>query len=61
MAEQPKKWMSGLHLKEGALHRELGIPAGKKIPESTLESAAHAPGKKGRRARLALVFKHAHH
>lgn len=29
-------------VKKGALHEELGIPLGEKIPESKLESAAHS-------------------
>jgi hypothetical protein len=40
--------------KKGALHRQLGIPTDKKIPITVLKDAAHAPGKLGRRARLAL-------
>ena len=45
----------------GALHRQLGIPAGKKIPLKKLRWAAQRPGKLGRRARFALTargFKH---
>lgn len=37
----------------GALHRELGIPMGQKIPAATLKAAAKKPGKEGKRARLA--------
>ena len=48
-----KKWISTAIKHPGALHRELGIPAGKKIPEKTLEKAAHSGGKLGQRARLA--------
>jgi hypothetical protein len=40
--------------KKGALHRQLGIPAGETIPVSLLKEAAHAPGKLGQRARFAL-------
>lgn len=39
--------------KPGALHKELGIKPGHKIPEKTLEKAAKAPGKLGERARFA--------
>lgn len=45
----------------GALHRELGIPQGKKIPQATLERAAHAGGKLGQRARFAETLEHMHH
>lgn len=51
MAE--KKWIAGAIKKPGALHKELGIPQGKKIPAKTLAKAAKAPGKEGQRARLA--------
>jgi hypothetical protein len=37
----------------GALHRELGVPMGKKIPEGKIRSAAKAGGKLGQRARFA--------
>ncbi len=41
----------------GALHRQLHIPAGEKIPVSTLRSAAKKPGKLGQRARFALMLR----
>jgi len=44
-------------LKKGALHRELGIPEGTKIPASKLAKAAKAGGTLGRRARLAETFR----
>lgn len=53
--------MNKLHLKKGALHQQLGIPMGKKIPHKTLVAASHKGGKLGKRARLALVFEKAHH
>jgi hypothetical protein len=43
--------------KKGALHRQLGIPVGEKIPVSLLREAAEAPGKMGHRARLALTLR----
>jgi len=48
-----EKWIAGAHIKKGALHREMGVPQGQKIPKGRLEKAAHAGGKLGRRARLA--------
>jgi hypothetical protein len=56
MAEK-KKWISGAIKKPGALHKELGVPEGKKIPEKKLEAAAKKPGKEGKRARLAETLK----
>jgi hypothetical protein len=40
--------------KKGALHRQLGIPEGEKIPLLLLRDAAKAPGLLGQRARFAL-------
>jgi len=40
----------------GALHKQLGIPMSKKIPMSTLQSAAKKDGKLGERARLAITL-----
>lgn len=52
-----KNWIAGAIKKPGALHKEMGVPAGKKIPEKKLEKAAKAPGKLGKRARLAETLK----
>lgn len=38
---------------KGALHRSLGVPAGRKIPAGKLKAAAAKGGSLGRRARLA--------
>ena len=43
--------------KPGALHEQMGIPQGKKIPAKALAKAAKAPGKLGQRARFAQVLK----
>jgi hypothetical protein len=51
-----KKWIAKAITKPGVLHKELGIPEGKKIPKKTLEKAAKAPGKLGQRARLAKTL-----
>ena len=37
----------------GALHEQLGVPKGEKIPKDKLDKAAHAKGKLGQRARFA--------
>lgn len=44
----------------GALHRQLGVPQGQKIPQAKLEKAAHAGGKLGQRARFAETLEHLH-
>lgn len=44
----------------GALHRELGIAADKKIPKKKLEKAAKSGGKLGKRARLAETLESFH-
>ena len=36
------KWIAGAIKHPGALHKELHIPEGKKIPAKTLEKAAHS-------------------
>jgi hypothetical protein len=48
-----EKWIQKAIKKPGALHKELGIPKGKKIPKKKLAKAAKAGGKLGKRARLA--------
>lgn len=40
--------------RKGALHRQLGIPIGQKIPLAKLRWAATQPGKLGQRARFAI-------
>jgi hypothetical protein len=56
-----KHWIQGAIKHPGALHKELGVPEGKKIPKSKLEHAASAGGKLGQRARLAETLSHMHH
>lgn len=55
-----EKWIQGAIKKPGALHKELGVPMGKKIPSSKLSKAASAGGKLGKRARLAQTLKKMH-
>lgn len=55
-----KHFIQGAIKHPGALHRELGVPQGKKIPEEKLEKAAHAGGKLGERARFAETLKGMH-
>lgn len=50
------KFIQKMHMKKGALHKELGIPEDKKIPEKKLNVAAKKPGVEGKRARLAKTL-----
>lgn len=49
-------WMKGAVKHPGALHKELGVPEGKKIPAGKINAAAKKGGKLGQRARLAKTF-----
>lgn len=55
-----KKWIQAMNMKKGALHKELGVPMGRKIPSKKLETAAKSGGKLGKRARLAETLKRMH-
>ena len=57
MAKDKKNWIAGAIKKPGALHKELGVPQGKKIPAKKLSAAANKGGKVGQRARLAETLK----
>lgn len=37
-----EKFIQKMHMKKGALHKELGVPSGKKIPKKKLEKAEHS-------------------
>jgi len=55
MAE--KKWIQKAIKHPGALHKELGVPMGKKIPAKKLNKAAHSKNKTlSRRANLAKTL-----
>lgn len=49
-------WIKGAIKRSGALHRDLGVPRGKKIPPYLLAEAAKRKGTVGRRARLAEML-----
>lgn len=51
------KWIAGAIKHPGALHKQLGVPQGEKIPAKKLAKAAQAGGKLGQRARLAQTLK----
>ncbi|MGC2661756.1 MAG: hypothetical protein WA324_27680 [Bryobacteraceae bacterium] len=55
-----EKWIQKAKIKKGALHKEIGIPEGKKIPAKKLAAAAKKGGKLGKRARLAETLKKLH-
>ncbi len=55
-----EKWIQGAIKHPGALHRQMGVPQGEKIPASKLEAAAKKGGKLGARARLAMRLKAMH-
>lgn len=57
MDEAKKEWIKGAKLKKGALHKQLGVPAGKKIPAGKLAAAAKKGGLLGKRARLAQTLR----
>lgn len=50
-------WIQDAIKHPGALHKELGVPQGQKIPAKKLAKAAKAGGKEGERARLAETLK----
>ena len=43
-------WIAGAIKKPGALHKQMGVPQGQKIPAKKLAAAASKPGKLGQRA-----------
>jgi hypothetical protein len=58
--EDKGHWIQGAIKHPGALHKQMGIPQGKKIPAGKLAKAAQAGGVLGRRARLAETLKKMH-
>ena len=55
-----ERWISSAIKKPGALHKQLGVPQGQKIPAKKLAAAAAKGGKLGKRARLAQTLKKMH-
>lgn len=51
------KWIQKAIKHPGALHRQLGIPEGRKIPMRTLRKVSKGNTKLARRARLAITLK----
>lgn len=52
-----KMWIAKAIKNPGALHKEMGIAMGKKIPMNKLIMASKKGGKEGKRARLAITLK----
>jgi hypothetical protein len=50
-------WIKSAIKHPGALHKQLGVPQGQKIPAAKLSKAAKSSGKLGQRARLAQTLK----
>lgn len=59
--KKPKMFIAGAIKHPGALRKELHVKKGNNIPAKKLEKAAHAKGKEGQRARLAITLKKLHH
>ena len=56
-----EKFIQKMHMKKGALHKELGVPVGKKIPAKKLKAAEHSKNPTERkRAVLAETLKKLH-
>ena len=58
--KESKKWIQKAIKHPGALHKQLGVPEGEKIPAGKLSAAAKKGGKLGQRARLAQTLKGMH-
>lgn len=52
-----KNWIAGATKNKGALHKALGVPEGKKIPDSKIKAAEKKSGKVAKEARLAETLK----
>ena len=55
--KEEEKWIQKAIEKPGALHKQMGVPAGEKIPAADLKAAAAKGGKLGKRARLAMTLR----
>jgi len=51
-----ENWIAKATKNKGGLHRSLGIPLDKKIPDPTLAAAVKKGGKVGKQARLAQTL-----
>jgi len=53
---EKKNWIKAAIKHPGALHKDLHVPAGEKIPVSKISAAAKKGGKIGERARFAQTL-----
>ena len=51
-----KNWIASAIKRPGQLHRDLGVPQGKRIGAAKIAAAAKGKGKTGQRARLAQTL-----
>lgn len=58
--DEAEKWIQKAIKHPGALHKQLGVPEGEKIPAGKLKAAAEKGGTLGKRARLAQTLKSLH-
>jgi hypothetical protein len=56
MTSSQGKWIQSAIQKPGSLHKELNVPASKKIPKKKIAKAAKKKGAEGKRARLAMTL-----
>ena len=56
MKNKKKNFIQRAIKKPGALHKDLGVPQGEKIPASKIAKAAKESGKVGQRARFAQTL-----
>ena len=57
MAKKKKNWIAGAIKHPGALHKELGVPAGKRIPKAKIAAAAKSSNLvEAKRAKLAQTL-----
>lgn len=54
------KWIQKAIKHPGALHKELGVPEGKTIPQKKLKAAEKSGGKVAKQAHLAETLKKMH-
>lgn len=52
-----KKWIQKVIKHPGALHKQMKVPMGKKIPEKKLMAAAKGNSTMAKRARLAITLR----
>ena len=55
--KRKKHFIQSAIKKPGALHSDLGVPQGQKIPAGMIRQAAQGSGKTAQRARFALLLK----